>query len=365
PVSLTAGPSIGKTPTVVSWGKAVSVVFPSNSLSASQVVAIGPPTHAPPIASGARILSACTISLSGAPLQSPAAIALRFDRAALPQDAVPEAIMAIRWDEQTKQWETRPTSVDMKQGVAVVTTEQFSLWYLIYIAQMCVVENTENFRLVYVRPGWVETAGSTYGQGETFVIQTPSVRFVPGPEAAFMVRQFLERAYAAYQQAGLPRLFAARRTQAEAAAAAVLGLNLRPFTEWVFLNCNPAGFALNRQEGPAGINRRSGITGAIILGRDYDDLDDLRSTCAHELFHAIQNEYSNLYTQALHEWWADATADYAACRIAWNGQIELDPIAQPIGWLEIPLWETAANHAYYGDHLVAHILETVPGATFL
>ncbi len=362
PVSVTIKPASEKIPTVVSWGKAVSVVFPSDAIATSPVVTIGPPSHSPPIASGVQILSSCQISLSGASLQSPAVVALRFDRATLPKDALPEGIMAIRWDDKSGGWETRPTSVDMQQGVAVATTEQFSIWYLIYIAQMCVVENTENFRLVYVRPGWVETVSGPNSEGETFAILGPTQRLVRGPEAAFMVGQFIERAYQAYGQAGLPRLFSGARTRAEAAAASYLGLNVRPFTEWVFLNCNPTGWRLDRQIG-IDPNYRSGITGAIVLNRDFDDLDDLRVTVAHELFHAIQNEYSNLITQRLHEWWADATADFAACRVAWGGQIDLDPIANPIAWLELPLWNTDNNRAYYGDHLVAHLLDTIPGAT--
>jgi len=339
--------------TLVTWGNKVSVILPQGSGIAASDIVISPAPQAVSVNPETPVLASCQVTLKRpTTFTKPVVLAMNFDRSALPADAAPEHFIAKRWNSESSTWEARPTAVDLDKGVAVTMADRFSVWHLVYIGRQCVIANTEHFRLVYVRPEWIERTGSAYG--ETFIIQTPPVRHIQGPEAAMMVRQFLDRAYTAYQRAGFPMLFSSRRSQAQALAGSVLSLNLRPFTEWVFLNCDPIGTKLTAQMDDEEANRRSGITGAIRLGRDYSSLDELRTICAHELFHGIQNEYSNLITMALHEWWADATAEYAASFVAWGGLIPLDPIRNPVEWLETSLWQTEGFHAYNVDHFIYH-----------
>jgi len=47
---------------------------------------------------------------------------------------------------------------------------------------------------------------------------------------------------------------------------------------------------------------------------------DLKHDCAHEYFHATQNQYLTFGTMIMNRWWMEATADYAAAGLMGTGK---------------------------------------------
>jgi hypothetical protein len=90
------------------------------------------------------------------------------------------------------------------------------------------------------------------------------------------------------------------------------------------------------------------ITGRIRLPYDLANINDMRHTTAHELFHIIQLQTLSTVVYSTLQWWLDATADYAADAIAWEFIKGTGLMGQDIkaDWLEHDIYTTADAHAY-------------------
>jgi hypothetical protein len=71
--------------------------------------------------------------------------------------------------------------------------------------------------------------------------------------------------------------------------------------------------------GGGGSSSRNKFTGSVTITLDTLSAEVLKFLCAHELFHAIQARYFTCAGMTARKWWVEATADYAAEKIALGG----------------------------------------------
>ncbi|MFH0778020.1 MAG: PKD domain-containing protein, partial [Candidatus Eisenbacteria bacterium] len=105
------------------------------------------------------------------------------------------------------------------------------------------------------------------------------------------------------------------------------------------------------------------LTGTIYLAHDYESEDQLKHECAHELFHAVQNDYMMTPRMGSRRWWMDATADYAAEKIAWGGRIHTMGKGIDFKYIEAALTYAGASgpidwadHEYQTAHLIDYLV---------
>lgn len=131
---------------------------------------------------------------------------------------------------------------------------------------------------------------------------------------------------------------------------------------------------------------QSGFTHAIHVNLACQSDEELAYVVSHELFHNIQGSYYSLSQSIWRRWWMEATAEYAACRIALKhypamGKLEKgNPAAsldgmlakRPLdysythkGWLESSIdWLTGEvgwdqRHAYRGAYFVEYLVKSL------
>jgi hypothetical protein len=93
----------------------------------------------------------------------------------------------------------------------------------------------------------------------------------------------------------------------------------------------------------------SAATGNVCLKLSQLTTDDrIRADGAHELFHAVQNQYTNVYTMGNQLWWYEGTPDYAAYAIAGQKTVAFTNFFEktPADYFLTPLTLNEGTHAY-------------------
>ncbi|MBN1189578.1 MAG: hypothetical protein JXA46_07495 [Dehalococcoidales bacterium] len=87
----------------------------------------------------------------------------------------------------------------------------------------------------------------------------------------------------------------------------------------------------------------------------YIDENELHKVSAHELFHAVQNQYMSFGSMAMDRWWMEATADYAAAHIATsNGLSErLKP-----AYFKSGINDSETYHTYQTAHFIKFLVDS-------
>jgi len=91
----------------------------------------------------------------------------------------------------------------------------------------------------------------------------------------------------------------------------------------------------------------------IEIPTSYSSLEELEHDAAHELFHAVQNEYYSVAGMITNRWWMEATADYAAASMGTGhgltGRLPLKFLTLPLDSAEddIHMYQVA----YFLDYL--------------
>jgi hypothetical protein len=80
---------------------------------------------------------------------------------------------------------------------------------------------------------------------------------------------------------------------------------------WAFLGSATAYFGSTVVESQWDV-----FSGNILFAANFKDPDAARHDASHELFHAVQNRAFNIASMGVRRWWMEATADYAAARLA-------------------------------------------------
>jgi len=269
----------------------------------------------------------------------------RYDAARLePGIEAENQILAARWDPDRLLWVELPSVVDAERGVIVMRTRHLSILGWIYKTGVLIYEPVrfmtrtvicvQKFRL-YFDPGELNANKWIAGwRGEpSYPAEYQHLWVWKHPAWTPFVRDltyYLERAYAAYEAAHLTP-----------AADLPVKVEIGP------------GLSGNDPASYEHTARRLYISSDKVTSRKAQ----LKHRLAHELFHAIQNQDlggdAAKATAPSARWWIESTAEYAACRVAWN----LDSMGGSTGGttdgiypylLERPLTESGAPVCPHG-----------------
>lgn len=344
PIVDLASQAVGDSTTgqVVAWNDRITVALPPGSVTGNGTLVIGGlTTPTGPLPPGAVELASASLRLDGpASLTAPVAVAFRFDPALVepaPGASAP-AVVGCCWDETLGMWLAAPTALDATRGVAVVMTRHFSIWRVLYLGKGYLIRDTTHFRVVHA-------------ENHDMILGS---RLEEAPQAAFTTGTMLENAWRSYDRAGFTMPGTSWDQALQKLLVAIPNLDLTPGKTWIFLNCRDWWVTSEKMDSTSPY--RSGTTGAIYLKGSYDDLDELRGVTAHEYFHAVQNEYMNIYSLGLRYWWIDATADYAAEKVAWEGKIAGMGEGISATWLDTPLWAADGLKEYRTAHFIDFVL---------
>lgn len=279
----------------LSWSDKITISVPAGLLEAKQILAIAPAQDVPPPTfKGIGEMAGYTVTLGNLQeFKKPLTIEVAYDPAKLPEDLAPQkALFASFWDSAQKLWVYAPVTVDPQRKVVVIKTDHLTTWKVYYILRGYGVNDSDHFLVVYDKQT-AAIVGSKQVSASSF---------------ANDVSSYLEQAYAAYAPAP-----------------------------------NKPGFRMPSGQTHAFVDKdtlesqRSGLTGNIYFAMTHDSAETLMHEAAHELFHVVQNQYYNVYGMGWRGWWTEATADYAAYQVVWNGRTELSDL----------------NHVYFNKSITA------------
>lgn len=86
----------------------------------------------------------------------------------------------------------------------------------------------------------------------------------------------------------------------------------------------------------------------------YIDEQELHMVSAHELFHAVQNQYVTFATMAANRWFMEATADYAAAHVATSYGLKE---SLPYSYLSTGLSSSSTFHMYQTAHFIKFLVD--------
>ncbi len=304
-----------------SLGDQVTVVVPPGAVDAPADLVIRPADGVPEAGwSAMRAGRVFDVSVSGRTLfKKPLALTLSYDPDLVPKGADPAlSVAAAYYDEGSREWVVVPAAVDTARRRVAFLTEHLCKWTVLYRQLGWETHASRHFNIVH-RP--VDAIAFLKGgqKGSLF-----ADRFVKD------LGEWLDQAYEAYEKQGFTmpgfELVPAEAPLSEARVvppatlpgferlidgAGALILENRKVPIWAFVGSATAYWGSQAQE--AAWNPKSGN---ILFPTGFDSPEVCRHEASHELFHAVQNRYFNIASMAVRRWWVEATADYAAARIA-------------------------------------------------
>lgn len=303
------------------------------------------------------------ISLGGMrDLSQPVQITLPLDPGRV-TDRYPlrEVVEAVRWDEQNQGWLPIPGKPTPDRKGFSFSTRHLCPFGLIYFpGRGLPVPVPPNEASVFWGPDSQYKLTVLWKDGPYFRQATKAYNETyrttsTDPNMPPYVRQAFRSAYQALQAYGR--------------------LGFHPATQSVHLYLQPVDSSY-----------QSGLTHDIYVNLACQSEDELAYVVSHELFHNIQGSYYSLSQSVWRRWWLEATAEYAASRIALKhypamGKLEAgNPAAslsgmlsrRPLdysythkGWLESSIdWLTGETgwdqrHAYRGAYFVEYLVKAL------
>lgn len=264
----------------VRHGEQVAVTVPGGLLKAPAKVTIAS-VELEPAPESPALEKLCCWDVSVGDLHEldrPVTIELAVDPARLPRGARPEdALASGYWDPAAGAWVSSPLRYDAARGRVVIEARHLSLRSVWAVGSGYQTSLSTHFRIVY-------NPAAGYP-----MLNKDRARELKDLALAFVLetRSCLESAWDAYAAAGF-------RMPGSRLDVYVDKWGADKTAEW------------------------GAFLGDIDIPVTYDDLRDLRHDSAHELFHAVQNEYFSVPSMATRMWWVESTADFAADRIAWG-----------------------------------------------
>lgn len=272
--------------------KSFAVIIPRGALSSKERVEIVEPSYVPQSKVGKVVVAYEVLSKSES-LNTPAVIKFRIsDETKAINRSLEDTYTVAYYDERNKVYVEVPCEYDPVEREVRVSTYHFSLWALISLEKYTVA-HSPNFKIMF--DSSINAAG--LGAREIF-------GFVA------KVRTLLEDAYDIYVKAG----FTKPKHKISVYVIDSVESYYTPFT------------------------------GNIIISSISPSDSETKHEIAHELFHLFQNQEMNILLMNKHRWWIEATADYAADKIAFNtGQMGS---GIKMNYFELPLSTVDGNHEY-------------------
>ncbi len=294
----------------------VSMTVPAGTLTAPATVAVVGRSAAeagiPPAPYGLETYQVFDIQIGNeARFNQDLTLALPYDPARLNPDLpIEDALVVSYWIPESKSWKSVPLTVDAGAGLVRFSTPHLSTWAVRYIARGWRVLKSDNLhaRVVF---------------DPTQPVSRGNIR-IPAQDYAQLIADAGEAAYAAYKAAGFQV----------------------PEEQWYII--------LNAAEEPEAL--WSGWTGDVYLPSVFDDDEWVRYTVGHELFHAVQNAYYNIYSASSRRWWHEACATYASWHYVLNrGYPFRTPDINAWGYPALPVSTVNEAHEYVTAELLAFI----------
>lgn len=243
-----------------------SIRIPENTFSSQQKIEIVKPSKIPQTYIG-KVLSAYEVVSTIDFFKNPVILEFSCPESKVKTDKTPEdKFMVAYFNEKEGIWVEVPFIFDAKDNRIKVTTNHFSLWALIGVEEYTVA-HSPHFRIRF----YASESAAGFGAREIF-----------GYVAK--VRSLLEEAYDIYVNAG----FIAPKHKIS-----------------VYVIREPESYYRK-------------LTGNIIISTISPNDIYTKHEIAHELFHLFQHQYMNLFEMEAMRWWIEATADYAADKIAFK-----------------------------------------------
>ncbi len=300
-------------PTTLTVKEGLSVVVPEGAAPAGAALVVQPVEAAEPHAfSGLTALGSFDVTLGDlSAFEQPLELRFGYDPAALREDIDPAAQLTVGYlDEPTGRWVETDAMVDTAAAQVVVSTDHLTLWSLFGLDDDTVHSFHPNFD-IYFRED----------------LNAPPLSANPSGDAIYdfvaEVRGALVTAHQAYGDS----TGAALKVPAKSKVY-IDDWGADKTAEWGWFSKN------------------------IEIPVTYITLQELQHDAAHELFHAVQNEYYNVGGMVDSRWWMEATADYAAASIGTGhgltGRL-------PLKFLTMPLDSDDTEHMYQVAYFVDYM----------
>ncbi|MHB1317685.1 MAG: hypothetical protein ACYCYF_03600 [Anaerolineae bacterium] len=273
----------------------LTLEVPDGAASAGAQMAIRTLPDAEPHAfSGLAPLAAYDVSVGEQrSFEQPLTLRFGYDPDLLREGIDPAAQLSVAYlDEGTQRWVDAETAVDAAAQQVVVTTDHLTLWSLFGLDEDIVHSSHPNFD-IYFSQDLDAPALSENRSGDAIF------------DFAVLVRSALVRAREGYAGTGGSGLKVPEKSKVY-----IDNWGADKTAEWGWFSKN------------------------IEIPVTYSTLGELQHDAAHELFHAVQNEYVNVGSMVSNRWWMEATADYAAATLGTgnglSGSLPLKFLTQPL-----------------------------------
>jgi hypothetical protein len=282
----------------------------------------------------------------------PLLIEIGYDPSKIDSDVpLEEGLIAANWNEAGNAWQFVRVAVDTQSNKALIVTNHLCIWRLYYLIKGYKRHETKNFTVVYdeAKPVMAPTRINPVTDKEmTGYADMPGLARSAGNYLEFARRNYIEAGFRSPNTLMFdidpPSGLTPEQQQQWRRAAA------RGATEdkvWVFINCSD-WFVTSTEVGVE--SETSWKTGAVFLASNYESYDQLRHECAHELFHVIQQKYLTFASQAIRRWWMEATADYAADKVGWAGQLDVMGAEFKFNFIDVPMTHLGREGTPYNTH---------------
>ncbi|WP_243138060.1 S-layer homology domain-containing protein [Heliorestis acidaminivorans] len=256
----------------------LTVTIPAGLLEGTEEVTIAPLEKAPspiPSALGEPIALYDVTIGALSEFTDPIALTIPYDPSVIPEGWHPQEVLSgLHWDEKLQQWHQVPIGVNEEEQKLTFYTKNLSPVAVSVQKEGLGRHENAQFRVIYNNnnntfcPCWADQEAMAQdvlkALTEAHNVYVTSMGF---KEPGFMTKSTLA--------GGRILVFLGNFLESE----------YSPLTGYIYLS--------NIQVAPHG-------------------KIDLKHEAAHEYFHAIQNQYFNVYGLGARRWWVEATADYAA-----------------------------------------------------
>ena len=267
-------------------------------------------------------------------LAEPLQVSMRYDPAKLKPDIPADAQLgAALWDKASGKWFGLSTTIDETAHTVNFETDHLSLLAVYLETELNDYCKTTHFYIAYDKANIATGAGAMNYTSKGTTCSTLSGGKSTPPDFVAAVADNMEAAYQGYNASNIS--IAPPQGGSIVVLAAYIQGNLLWGSE-------------SQYDTP---------TGRLIISTDsWPNANELRQDCAHELFHLWQYKHTGLGQYIRNEAWMDATADYAADKVAYTGTSfgPTNSMGKDIRgkFLEGSLTSTTDFHAYSSAHFV-------------
>lgn len=301
---------------IVSYKDAVTVTVPGDTVKQKEDLVISSVENAPaPGFRGLQHLAVYDIALGKPrPLDKELTIEIAYDGS----KAKGYAVWMETWDDAQEVWVTLPSEVDTQRKIVRTRTR-----HLCPVA----VASAEQIADTNGRAVLPADKDKWYYANEYFVMSfikseiEASTCDKKNPKG---FKEYVDPAVPVYHE-DMPRFVEsvwcyvnqARENYGSSSGAGLRDLPKFDETAYVFKG------GTNIFVGGGGSSSRNKFTGNVSVSLDTVSAKVLKFSCAHELFHSVQNQYYNCSGMTSRKWWMECTADYAAEKIARCGDNQM------------------------------------------